>query len=80
MFTPSPQVLQYQEIHKNDNKGPDIVASLAIMLTIAYIAVGLRFASRRMVQAKLLYDDWVMVVGLVCLARWPGFPLSGPHK
>lgn len=67
------QAFQYQEKHKNENKGPDIVVSLAIMLTVAYIAVGLRFTSRRMVGAKLSYDDWVMMIGLVCRTGSPAF-------
>lgn len=65
----SRQGVQYQENHKNEDKGSGIIISLAIMLTMAYIAVGLRFTSRRMIQAKLSYDDWVIVIGLVCNAR-----------
>jgi hypothetical protein len=72
------QLSEDQEKHKNDNKGPDIVVSLAIMLTVAYIAVGLRFTSRRMVRAKLSYDDWVMVIGLVCHTGSPAFSRFGP--
>ena len=65
MTTLPPEELQYQEVHKNDNRGPEIIVSLAIMLAVAYIAVGLRFLSRRMTRAGSSYDDWMMVVGLV---------------
>lgn len=71
MATPSPQELHYQEEHRNENRGPEIISALAIMLAMAYVAVGLRFVSRRMVRAKLLYDDWVIVIGLVCHAALP---------
>lgn len=77
MAIQSPQSLQYQEKHKNENKGPEIVVSLAIMLAVAYIAVGLRFTSRRMVRVKLSYDDWVMVIGLVRRTGSPAFSPAG---
>lgn len=78
MGTSLSQGLQYQEKHKNENRGPEIVVSLAIMLTVAYIAVGLRFISRRIVRVKLSYDDWVIVIGLVCRAGLPAVsPVGG---
>ena len=72
MTTLPPEELQYQEEHKDDNRGPGILVSLAIMLAVAYIAVGLRFLSRRMIHARSSYDDWMMVVGLVRQATYSG--------
>ena len=80
MGLPSPEVLQYQQKHRNDNRGPDIIVSLAIMLAMAYIAVGLRFLSRKMTRANLSYDDWVMVIGLVCHAGSSTFSCPWPLR
>ena len=79
MATLSPQEMQYQVANKNDNRDAAIVASLAIMLAAAYLAVGLRFLSRRMARVKLASDDWVMVIGLVCDSLHRGlFPTRMP--
>ena len=76
MTTLPPEELQYQEEHKSDNRGPKIIVSLAIMLAIAYIAVGLRFWSRRMNHVRSSYDHWMMVLGLVRQALHPDFFLN----
>lgn len=60
-----PAEIQYQLVHQNENRSADIIAANTIMLVAAYIAVGLRFMSRRLMHATLGADDWMMVVGLV---------------
>ena len=60
-----PAEIQYQLVHQNENRGADIIAANTIMLVAAYIAIGLRFMSRRLMHATLGADDWMMVVGLV---------------
>ena len=85
MATLPPHELQYQLEHKGDNKKPDVIVSLAIMLAAAYLAVGLRFLSRRLIHAELSYDDWMMVVGVVsrttCHGPWQTvFQASTPHS
>ena len=57
--------LDYQLRHIHDSRVPEIVASLAVCLPAAYIAVVLRFASRRIGKIPLKADDWWLVVGLV---------------
>ena len=60
-----PAEIQYQLAHRNENRVADIITANTIMLVAAYIAVGLRFMSRRLMHATLDADDWMMVVGLV---------------
>lgn len=61
----SPEELQYQLEHRYQNRVADIIIANTIMLVAAYVAVVLRFASRRLMHATLGADDWMMVVGLV---------------
>ncbi len=61
----SPEELQYQLEHQYQNRVADIIIANTIMLAAAYVAVVLRFASRRPMHATLGADDWMMVVGLV---------------
>lgn len=60
-----PQEIQYQLEHQHENRAIDIIAANTVMLTAAYVAVALRFTSRRLMHATLGADDWVMAVGLV---------------
>ena len=57
--------LDYQLLHIHDSRVPEIVATLAVCLPAAYIAVVLRFASRRIGKIPWKADDWWLVVGLV---------------
>lgn len=65
MMTLTAQDIKYQQDHKDHERTADIVAATVVMLTAAYVAVALRFISRRMSHATLQADDWMMVVGLV---------------
>lgn len=44
---------------------PSLLASNIICLTLATIAVALRFLSWRMGRIKYQYDDWFIVAGLI---------------
>jgi hypothetical protein len=57
--------IRYQQLHIEDDRSPDVIASIAICLPAAYLAVALRFVSRRVAGAKLLWDDWLIVIALV---------------
>ena len=62
---PTAAEVQYMEIHIGDNlRGPLIVAG-TICLVAAYIAVAMRFVSRRLIRAEYKADDWFIVAGLV---------------
>ncbi len=65
MATLPTKAVQYQLAHKDQNRAVDLITSNIIMLTAAYVAVALRFTSRRMSHASLQGDDWMIVVGLV---------------
>ena len=62
-LTPAEIQLQFERQHQN--RAVDIIVANTVMLAAAYVAVALRFASRRLIHARLGADDWVMVVGLV---------------
>ena len=49
----------------NDNRGPEIVVSISILLALATIAVILRVMSRRMSKLKFGIDDWLIALALV---------------
>ena len=56
--------ISYQEQHVNQNKKPDLIAASAICLSAAYIAVALRFISRRRGRNSLEADDYTVVLAL----------------
>ena len=65
MASLAPEEIQSQLKRQHENKDADIIASLTIMLTVAYVAVALRLTSRRLMHTTLGADDWMMVLGLV---------------
>lgn len=65
---------EYQQLHIHDSRVHKIVVSLAVCLPAAYIAVVLRFISRRIGKVPLKADDWWIVVGLVSLTCFYSFP------
>ena len=60
-----PAASDYQLLHIHDSRVPKVIVSLAVCLPAAYIAVVLRFVSRRIGRVPLKADDWWIVVGLV---------------
>ena len=59
----------YQLLHIHDSRVPAIIVSMAVCLSAAYIAISLRFLSRRVGKVPLKADDWWLVIGLV--SRYP---------
>lgn len=57
--------IKYQQDHKDQDRTADIVAANVVMLAAAYVAIALRFISRRTSNAALQADDWMITVGLV---------------
>ena len=47
------------------NKGPHLVRVCSVMIALSAIAVGLRFASRRLSGVQLSWDDWLILIALV---------------
>ena len=65
MSTLSNEEIQYELAHASDNRAPNLVAAYVTCLALSYIAVVLRFISRRQSRNAFLADDWMLVVGLV---------------
>ena len=61
----TPAEIQDQMAHSSDNKAPDIIAANVVCLTIACIAVALRFQARRVARIRYEEDDWLILAGLV---------------
>ncbi|KAL1856022.1 hypothetical protein Plec18167_000355 [Paecilomyces lecythidis] len=60
----TPEQIQYQMSHKDDDRGPGIVVAISVMLAVAYVAVCLRVVARRLGGAPLKMDDWMIMFGL----------------
>jgi hypothetical protein len=74
MSTLSPEEIQYQMSHQNEDRAADIVVSISVMLAVAYVSVLLRVVARRMGGASLQADDWMIMVGLVRIVEGIGSP------
>lgn len=61
----SKQEIGYELAHATDDRRPSLIAAYAVCLSLAYVAVTLRFISRRKSKNALMADDWMLVVGLV---------------
>ena len=61
----SPAEIQYMEEHIHDNKVPNVIVTIAICLSIAYIAVGLRLYARHITGVRLGGDDYWIIAALV---------------
>ncbi|MCJ1237517.1 hypothetical protein MMC14_005503 [Varicellaria rhodocarpa] len=74
---PTASDILFMEAHIRENKIPSIVTANVICIIAAYLAVVLRFISRRFVQAKLGPDDWWIVGALLVYTGFIiGFSLS----
>ena len=76
MATISPNNIEYQLAHINDDKSVTLVTSLTISLVLAVAAVVLRFISRRLCKAKIQADDFLIVVALVRVIAQLAIPLD----
>lgn len=61
----SPAEIQYELEHIRQDRAPNIIASYAICLSLACIAVVLRFVARRISRASLQADDFTVAIALV---------------
>ena len=62
---PTAAEVQYMEMHIEDDRKASLIVVYAICLVVAYIAVTMRFFSRRLIRAEYKADDWFIVTGLV---------------
>ena len=57
--------IQYEMEHETDNAAPRMLASYIVCLVLAYIAVALRFLSRRISKSQINDSDYVIVAATV---------------
>lgn len=65
MVLPTPADIADQTAHIHDDRASTIVTSHIICITIAAIAICLRFISRRLGSVALKADDWTVVAAFV---------------
>ena len=65
MASPSPDNIAYQRSHSHENRSKELIAACVVCLTAAYLAVPLRFLSRRLGKTALKADDYTIVIALV---------------
>ena len=63
-----PGEAKYQLAHINDSKRAAIATAYIICVPIIFLAVVLRFVSRRIGRTKYGADDWIMLMGLVTIS------------
>lgn len=61
----TPDMLQYQIDHIDDNRRPEIITSAVIVGVLAIAAVVLRLLCRRHMKVAISYDDYLIIAGLV---------------
>lgn len=61
----SHQETAIQEAHIEDDRRLDLIIAVVVCLVAACFAVALRFVSRLLAKARLRWDDWMIVIGLV---------------
>ena len=76
MASLSPSEVQYQQEHIHEDKAANIIAACGICITAAYLAVILRFVSRRLSKTSLQSDDYTIVIALVRISFFI-FGISG---
>ena len=62
-----PAEAQYQLDHVHESRFQAIASSQIACLIIAFIAIILRFVSRRLSKTPIKADDWMIVVALVSI-------------
>ena len=67
LVTPSPAKLVFEQQHITDDRSANLIAANVVCVTLGFIAVCMRFISRRMAKIAYKADDWLSISGLV----WP---------
>ena len=61
----TPEDIAFQKAHIKDDRSNDIIVSHAICIAIAFVAVILRFVSRRVGNLKVSWDDYMIVAAFI---------------
>ncbi|KAK0510708.1 hypothetical protein JMJ35_007140 [Cladonia borealis] len=62
--TASPAKILYEQQHITDDRSAALIAANVVCVSLAFIAVCMRFTSRRMAKIKYKADDWLIISGL----------------
>ena len=68
-----------------ESRAPELIATIAVLLGIATVAVALRLYARKISAAKIGWDDYLIIVALVrhlcSIVREDHLysPVTGPH-
>ena len=54
------------DIDLSESQQPSIYASIITLWILSVIVTGLRFLARRITHLPLWWDDWFMLLGVVC--------------
>ena len=65
--TASPAKILYEQQHITDDRSAALIAANVVCVSLAFIAVCMRFTSRRMAKIKYKADDWLIISGLVMI-------------
>lgn len=55
-----------ETIHGLNANGPAIIGTGVAFTVLAVVAVGLRFASKRIAHNSFGFDDWLLLFALLC--------------
>ena len=66
MSTLSPKEIAHQKAHIHDDRSTELYGAQITCFLLAVIAVALRLISRRLIKAKLMADDYMILFALVC--------------
>ena len=65
--TASPAKILYEQQHITDDRSAPLIAANVVCVSLALIAVCMRFTSRRLAKIKYEADDWLIIIGLVII-------------
>lgn len=63
--TPTPEQIAYMQAHASDNLKVDIIVCSAICGVASLVFILARLWSRMLSQARLGWNDWIVIIGYV---------------
>jgi hypothetical protein len=59
-------LINSSDFELNADNGPLVIRVAIAMMAISLLGAVLRFMARRIVRQPIMWDDWFIVLGLVC--------------
>ncbi|KAL8868544.1 MAG: hypothetical protein Q9174_004921, partial [Haloplaca sp. 1 TL-2023] len=72
MSTLSPEEIAHQKAHIHDDRSAELYGAQITCFLLAVIAVALRLVSRRLIKAKIMADDYMILLALFLAAGFTG--------